>query len=307
MKDILKVEHLKKSFRKESIIPDLSFIVKEQEIVGFLGPNGSGKSTTLKCICGLYRINGGHIEINGHSIFKERQKALAHMGVSIEHPTLYPELSGLEHLKMMANWRGIDKERIQEMVEFSGLGIQIKKVTGKYSMGMKMRLMLALSIMHKPKLVILDEPTNGLDPQAVFNLRQQMEFIRQEGSSILFSSHQLGEVEKIVDRVIFINKGNKLYDGSLPEDLLSEAAYSILVHEREEARKHIQNISEVNLLSEQENDTWIYFTCKEEKALGKLLMTLSKENIYVLDIRKEHSDLESYYKKVYGDKYEGAI
>lgn len=307
MKDILKVEHLKKSFRKESIIPDLSFIVKEQEIVGFLGPNGSGKSTTLKCICGLYRTNGGHIEINGHSIAKERQKALAHMGVSIEHPTLYPELSGLEHLKMMANWRGIDKERIQEMVEFSGLGIQIKKVTGKYSMGMKMRLMLALSIMHKPKLVILDEPTNGLDPQAVFNLRQQMEFIRQEGSSILFSSHQLGEVEKIVDRVIFINKGNKLYDGSLPEDLLSEAAYSILVHEREEARKHIQNISEVNLLSEQENDTWIYFTCKEEKALGKLLMTLSKENIYVLDIRKEHSDLESYYKKVYGDKYEGAI
>ena len=307
MKDILKVEHLKKSFRKESIIPDLSFIVKEQEIVGFLGPNGSGKSTTLKCICGLYRTNGGHIEINGHSIVKERQKALAHMGVSIEHPTLYPELSGLEHLKMMANWRGIDKERIQEMVEFSGLGIQIKKVTGKYSMGMKMRLMLALSIMHKPKLVILDEPTNGLDPQAVFNLRQQMEFIRQEGSSILFSSHQLGEVEKIVDRVIFINKGNKLYDGPLPEDLLSEAAYSILVHEREEARKHIQNISEVNLLPEQENDTWIYFTCKEEKALGKLLMTLSKENIYVLDIRKEHSDLESYYKKVYGDKYEGVI
>lgn len=307
MKDILKVEHLKKSFRKESIIPDLSFIVKEQEIVGFLGPNGSGKSTTLKCICGLYHTNNGNIEVNGHSIVKERQKALAHMGVSIEHPTLYPELSGLDHLKMMANWRGIDKNRVKEMVEFSGLGIEIKKATGKYSMGMKMRLMLALTIMHRPKLVILDEPTNGLDPQAVFKLRQQMEFIRQEGSSILFSSHQLGEVEKIVDRVIFINKGNKLYDGPLPEDLLSEAAYGILVHEREEARKHIQNISEVNLLPEQDDDTWIYFTCKEEKALGKLLMALSKENIYVLDIRKEHNDLESYYKKVYGDKYEGAI
>lgn len=305
MKEILKVENLKKNFGKECIIPDLSFIVNDKEIVGFLGPNGSGKSTTLKCICGLYHVSGGNIEISGHSIIKERQKALAHIGVSIEHPTLYPELSGLDHLNMMARWRGISKERVKEMVEFSGLGAQIKKATGKYSMGMRMRLMLSLTIMHKPKLVMLDEPTNGLDPQAVFNLRQQMEFIRQEGASILFSSHQLGEVEKIVDRVIFINKGNKLYDGPLPEDLLSEAAYGILVDKREEAITHIQNITEVNLLKDKENDPLIYFSSKEEKALGKLLMSLSKENIYVLDIKKEHSDLETYYKKVYGDKHDG--
>lgn len=305
MKDILRVENLKKNFGKECIIPDLSFEVKEQEIVGFLGPNGSGKSTTLKCICGLYHTNGGNIEINGHSIVSERQQALTHMGVSIEHPTLYPELSGLDHLKMMANWRDIGKERVQEMVEFSGLGIQIKKVTGKYSMGMKMRLMLALSIMHKPKLVILDEPTNGLDPQAVFNLRQQMEFIRHEGSSILFSSHQLGEVEKIVDRVIFINRGEMLYDGPLPEDLISNAAYSVLVKDCDEVIKQIYSIPEVNLLSLDEKDSWISFSCNEEKALGKLLMTLSQKNVYILDIRKEHNDLESYYKKVYGDKYDG--
>ncbi|MDR7856495.1 ABC transporter ATP-binding protein [Tissierella sp.] len=304
MKDILIVENLKKNFGKECIISNLSFSVKEQEIVGFLGPNGSGKSTTLKCICGLYHTNNGHIEINGHSIVNERQQALTHMGVSIEHPTLYPELSGIDHLKMMANWRGIGKQRVQEMVEFSGLGIQIKKVTSKYSMGMKMRLMLALSIMHKPKLVILDEPTNGLDPQAVFNLRRQMEFIRQEGSSILFSSHQLGEVEKIVDRVIFINKGEKLFDGPLPEDLISNAIYSVLVNELKEAIKLINSIPEINLLSFDEKDSWISFSSNEEKVLGKLIMTLSQHNIYILDIRKEHNDLESYYKKVYGDKYD---
>ena len=241
---------------------------------------------------------------SGHSIAKEREQALTHMGVSIEHPTLYPELSGLDHLNMVANWRGIGKDRVEEMVEFSGLGTQVKKLTGKYSMGMKMRLMLALSIMHKPKLVILDEPTNGLDPQAVFNLREQMEFIRQEGSSILFSSHQLGEVEKIVDKVIFIDKGDKLYDGPLPENLISETTYSILVNNREKAIKEIEGIDEIKLLSEDKESPWISFYSKDEEALGNVFFRLSKANIHILDIDKSLSDLESYYKKVYGDKYE---
>jgi len=171
--DILSVKGLKKSFGKNQILKGINFTVGEKEIVGFLGPNGSGKSTTIKCITGLYQMTEGEIKICDYDITKERTKALSMLGASIESPALYPQLTGMEHLKMMGKWRKVSPERIREMAEYTGIGHNLNRRAGNYSMGMKMRLMLAMTMMAKPSLIILDEPTNGLDPQAVFELREK--------------------------------------------------------------------------------------------------------------------------------------
>jgi ABC-2 type transport system ATP-binding protein len=214
---VLQVEHIDKSRKRKKILCDLSFEVGAQEIVGLLGPNGSGKSTTIKCICGLYRLDSGSVRICGNDIRKNRTEALKNLGIAMEVPALYPELTGMENLKMMAAAKGITSGRMKKMADFTGLEDRIYNRTGTYSMGMKMRLSLALAIMDNPKLVILDEPTNGLDPEAVFHLRNEIEQIRQAGSAVLVSSHQLGELEKIADRVVAIEKGTVRFDGGIAE------------------------------------------------------------------------------------------
>lgn len=300
MNTILEIEHLHKQFGSYIVLPDLSFQVGEQEIVGFLGPNGSGKSTTLKCVTGLYHPTSGQIKIGGYSVEKQKKQALSLIGQSIEHPTLYPELSGREHLKMMAHWRGIGKERVREMEEFSGLGANLKKPAGNYSMGMKMRLMLSIALLHHPKLLILDEPTNGLDPEAVFQLREEMKQIRDEGSSILFSSHQLGEVEKVVDRVVLIRQGEKLYDGELPENLQKNVKYQLLLSDKEKAENLVLGKSEISFLSEEEeNSRWLSFTAASEEALSRYIKTLVENDIQIWDFRQEKKDLESFYRDYY--------
>lgn len=300
MESILRINNLKKSFGRETIIKDLSFQVGAQEIVGFLGPNGSGKSTTLKCVAGLYQMTAGEIYIGKYSIKKNRKDALSLVGLSIEHPTLYPNLSGLDHLKMMARWRGVGQDRVKEMMDFSGLGNSITKVAGKYSMGMKMRLMLSLSLLHNPKLIILDEPTNGLDPQAIVNLREQIKEIREQGSSILFSSHQLGEVEKIVDRVVLINHGDKLYDGPLPDKLKDGNVYKIQVSDVEKSMKISNEINGLNMtLLEDKDSNWISFHCSDKEALNDYIQILQQNDIRIEDFNKEVTDLESFYNLYY--------
>lgn len=196
---VLQVEDIEKSKKRKKILKGLSFSVDEQEIVGLLGPNGSGKSTTIKCISGLYRTDRGRIRICGNDIKSNRLEALKQIGIAMEVPALYPELSGIQNLRMAATARKVPKERVEELAVFTDLGDRLLDRTGTYSMGMKMRLNLAIAIVDQPKLVILDEPTNGLDPEAVFRLRREIEEIRQRGSAVLISSHQLSEVEKIAD------------------------------------------------------------------------------------------------------------
>lgn len=214
---VLQVENIEKSKKRKKILKGLSFDVEEQEIVGLLGPNGSGKSTTIKCICGLYGIDRGTITVCGNDIRKSRLEALKNIGIAMEVPTLYPELSGMENIKMAAAARKVSGERVEEIAAFTGLKERLKERTSTYSMGMRMRLNLAMAILHNPSLVILDEPTNGLDPEAVFRLRKEIEQIRQEGSAVLISSHQLSEVEKIADRIVAIADGTVRFDGTIQD------------------------------------------------------------------------------------------
>ena len=300
--EVLSVSGLKKSFGKNEILKGIDFTVGEKEIVGFLGPNGSGKSTTIKCICGLYKMTEGEILVCGHDVTRERKEALGALGASIESPALYPQLTGQEHLKMMARWRGVGQERVKEMEEYTGLGYHLKQRTGKYSMGMKMRLMLAMTLLSKPSLIILDEPTNGLDPQAVFELREQMEQIRRDGSSILFSSHQLEEVEKLSDRVVILNQGAKIYDGRLPKDLTG-VEYRIQVDSEKQISSvgilHSINIKQAGRV-EGRNDQ-IYFRLEDREKLGSIVAAVSSVGT-IYEINKCEMNLEEFYKKIYGKK-----
>lgn len=227
--EILKVEGVSKQIKNHRILDNISFSIFENEIVGLIGPNGAGKSTIMKCITGLYHMSEGKITICGHDLKSDSSNALKNIGVSIEYPSLYPELSGHEHFKIMANWKHLDSKRIEEMEQFSDLKDGLYRATEHYSMGMKQRLVLALAMMAKPKLLIIDEPTNGLDPQAIFDLRNKLLTIRNEGTSILLSSHQLSELDKLADRALFIKSGKLIKEKNMDELRQNHSIYRLEV------------------------------------------------------------------------------
>lgn len=296
---ILEVNHLSKKIKKKNILNDISFNVGDNEIVGFIGPNGAGKSTTLKCICGLYIPTSGSINIAGYDLSKDRQNALSKLGVSIETPALYPDLNGHDHFKIVASWRKLSKERILEMERFSGLSdYSLKQAVGHYSMGMKQRLILSMAMMHQPRLLILDEPTNGLDPQAVFELREKLLEIKQEGASILFSSHQLSEMEKIADRAIFIKDG-QMIDAIPMSQIKSKLRYTLKLEPIDSARLVINVMDHVQIIETNEDNVLI--EVDEEAGLSLLLEALVINKIKINRIQQSQMDLEDYYKQLYGE------
>ena len=170
---ILKCENLHKNFRKKEILKGVSLKVQEGDILGFIGPNGAGKTTTIKLILGLQKISSGKVYINGHSIEKDFEKAISKVGAIIENPDLYMYMSGYDNLKLISNlYPNVDSKRIDEVVKLVGLENRINDKVSKYSLGMRQRLGVAQAILHKPNLLILDEPTNGLDPEGIKDLRE---------------------------------------------------------------------------------------------------------------------------------------
>lgn len=278
--EILKVEGVSKQIKNHRILDNISFSIFENEIVGLIGPNGAGKSTIMKCITGLYHMNEGKITICGHDLKSDSSNALKNIGVSIEYPSLYPELSGHEHSK-----------RIEEMEQFSDLKDGLYRATEHYSMGMKQRLVLALAMMAKPKLLIIDEPTNGLDPQAIFDLRNKLLTIRNEGTSILLSSHQLSELDKLADRALFIKSGKLIKEKNMDELRQNHSIY----------RLEVSNPKNVLLLLKKSfiKDHVLYMQCDSKEEFSKSLQILIQNNILVYSLAEVHQDLETYYKELY--------
>ena len=169
---VLKCENLNKSFGKKKILTDVSFEISKGDILGFIGPNGSGKTTTIKLILGLNSINSGKVTINSFDIQKDFERAIQKVGAIVENPDMYMYLSGYENLKLIAKlYKGISKERIDEVVKLVKLEGRIKDKVSKYSLGMRQRLGIAQALLNHPNLLILDEPTNGLDPEGIKELR----------------------------------------------------------------------------------------------------------------------------------------
>lgn len=215
MKEILKTDNLCKYFKKQKAVDNVSITVRENSIYGLLGPNGAGKSTTLKMITGMLRPTNGKVLFNGHDWTR---KDLEQIGALIETPPLYDNLSAAENLEVRAKLLGVPKARIDEVLEIVDLQNTGRKKAGQFSMGMKQRLGIAIALLNNPKLLILDEPTNGLDPIGIQELRSLIRSFPSQGITVILSSHILSEVQLIADDIGIISNGILGYEGQMNKD-----------------------------------------------------------------------------------------
>ncbi|MGN1342388.1 MAG: ATP-binding cassette domain-containing protein [Bacilli bacterium] len=242
--EILKCSNLNKSFGRKKILNNVSLSLEEGDILGFIGPNGAGKTTTIKLILGLQSIDSGTVTICGYDIKKEFTKAIKNVGGIIESPDMYLYLSGYDNLKLIANLYGVSKEKIDEVVKLVGLEKRIYDKVSKYSLGMRQRLGIAASLLNDPKLLILDEPTNGLDPEGNKQIRNLILKLSKKGIAILVSSHALSELESIVNKVVIIQKGSIVETSTLEEVKRSKNSYYIFEVDKIKDIDNIEKISE---------------------------------------------------------------
>ena len=220
--EILKCENLKKKIKNKVIVENVSFSINKGDVVGFLGPNGAGKTTIIKLILGLIKITEGKVFINGFDIEKDFVKAIEKVGAIVENPDLYMYLSGYDNLKITANnYKNISKERINEVIKIVGLENRIKDKVSTYSLGMRQRLGIAEAIINSPEILILDEPTNGLDVEGIIEIRNLIKDLSNHGIAILISSHNLSEIDNLCNRIIAIK------NGKIVEDSTIEKFYSV--------------------------------------------------------------------------------
>ena len=263
---ILEIKNLQKKFGNFNALTNISFNVYEGDIFGFLGPNGSGKSTTIRCILSLIKQDAGLINIFGKKIKENRKEILSKIGCIIEKPDFYKYMSAKKNLEIFSRISGISvsKNKIYEMLEFVGLSSREKDKVKGFSHGMKQRLGIAYTLLHNPDLIILDEPTTGLDPQGIVEIRNLiLRLNKEENKTILLSSHQLSEIELIANRMVIINKGEKIIEGNVSELLNNE---EILVE---------FNVNDINELNEANtNDISFYNSNKYFDSLKKILVIL---------------------------------
>jgi len=225
---VLEVTGLKKQIGKHLIIKGIDFQVGAGEVFGFLGPNGAGKTTTIRMLVNLIRPTEGTISICGINLRKQPEKALAHVGAIVENPELYSYMSGRENLEHFARmFRNVGTQRINEVTAIVGLDKRIDDKVKTYSLGMRQRLGIAQALLGSPRLLILDEPTNGLDPQGIKEMREFIRRLAAEGLSVFVSSHLLSEIQLMCDRVAIISHGEVIAVGTVDE-LLVQADNRIL-------------------------------------------------------------------------------
>lgn len=221
---VLSVKDLKKRIGQKTIVEDISFDVGGGEVFGFLGPNGAGKTTTIRMLVGLIKPTAGKITIGGYDVQKDFRQSMRQVGCIVENPELYSYLSGWENLKQFSRMLGdVPDERLTQLVQMVHLDERIHDKVKTYSLGMKQRLGIAQALLGRPKLLILDEPTNGLDPAGIRELREFIRtLVKEEGISVFISSHLLSEVQMICDRVAIINHGKMIKVATI-QDLIEEA------------------------------------------------------------------------------------
>jgi ABC-type multidrug transport system ATPase subunit len=296
---IIDVKHLAKSFGSFEAVKDVSFSVQRGDVFGFLGPNGAGKSTTIRCMMSLITPDKGSIELFGKSLQTHRNEILRNIGSIIEKPDFYKYLSAEKNLEIFARISGADvsKKEIQEMLEFVGLSTRGKHKVGGFSHGMKQRLGIAQTLLHKPELIILDEPTTGLDPQGIIEVRNLILRLKNEqNKTILLSSHQLSEIELIANRMVIINQGKSIVEGSV-NDLLQaeEIVVKVTVNDSEKAMRCIAQLAYAKN-SEVISSTEIEVLMKKnEIALFNKHLVLNDVAVFSMEPKRK---LEDYFIKI---------
>lgn len=250
---VLQMNGVSKIIKGKAIVDKLSFEIRKGEIVGLLGPNGAGKTTTIRMMTGLIRMSEGDVVVQGHSIKNDFKKAIEHIGAIIENPEFYPYMTGLDNLKQYLRMTdNIEASRIDEVVQLVGLQEAMNKKVKAYSLGMRQRLGIAQALLNRPKLLILDEPTNGLDPAGIREMRDYMRTIAEvEGISILISSHLLTEIEQICNRAIVIQNGKLVTVTTIGEEQESstQVRITIRVDAVEPAIRIVENLGFAELIT----------------------------------------------------------
>ena len=296
--NVLEVKDVYKHLGTREIIKGISFFVKEGEIFGFLGPNGAGKTTTIRMIVGLIATNKGTISIMGHEISSQREKALSNVGAVVENPELYTYLSGRENLMQIAAIRKISKKDVEEVIELVNLKDRIDDKVKKYSLGMKQRLGLAAALIAKPKLLILDEPTNGLDPTGIMDFRDIVRKAAKELKTAVFiSSHMLSEVQQVCDTVAFINEGIIKSVESITGGDIKKDKDTIVVNTKdiEKCEELLETLAFVHG-THRDGDSLV-LELDENKA-PELIFSLAENKIRVLEVYKKYLGLEERYMEL---------
>jgi ABC-2 type transport system ATP-binding protein len=297
--EVIKVEKLAKNFGSFEAVRDVSFTVNKGDVFGFLGPNGAGKSTTIRCLLSLIRLNAGTIQMFGKSYATHRYEILSKIGSIIEKPDFYNYLSAQKNLEIFARISGatVSTKEIYEMLEFVGLGGRGKDKTKGFSHGMKQRLGIAQTLLHKPELIILDEPTTGLDPQGIIEIRNLILRLKNEqNKTILLSSHQLSEIELIANRMVIITKGKSLVEGNVQELLnAQELTVRLELSDVNKAipliQQHFANV-EITRINEVEISLSI-----EKQQVPHLNKMLGDNNILVYALEPKRK-LEDFFMKI---------
>jgi ABC-2 type transport system ATP-binding protein len=289
---ILKVENIQKSYGRELVLDGISFEINEPQIIALVGPNGSGKSTLLNIITNILQADKGTISILGKSnsdpnIFKK-------LSFMQDNSVLYDYLTGYDHLQFIADVQSLPKERIIETARLIGIESYIHKKVKNYSLGMKQHLLLSMAIINRPKLLILDEPLNGLDPSSAIRVRTLLLKLFEDGTTILLSSHNLGEIDRITSNILFLKKGTLI-----KEDLsyFEETIYFINVDKKEIAEK-VLHTSGIPVKVEKER---LCISVKHH-SLQQVMMLLQENEVQIVDIEKRVSGSEERYRQIFGEK-----
>jgi ABC-2 type transport system ATP-binding protein len=243
----LSVHNLKKVIGKKEIIKGISFELKEGEVFGFLGPNGAGKTTTIRMLVGLIKPTSGSIHIGGYNIVDHFEEAMKNLGCIVENPELYPYLSGYDNLLHFARMlEAIGDERIREVTELVGLKDRIHDKVKTYSLGMRQRLGIAQALLGRPEVLILDEPTNGLDPAGIREMREFIRFLaEEEGLSVLVSSHLLSEIQLLCDRVAIISRGTVITTDTVDNLLSNRERVVWRLHPLEKGKEVLRSVTTI--------------------------------------------------------------
>ena len=293
MKKLLECQNLCKSFGKKQILKNVSFEIDEGDILAFIGPNGSGKTTTIKLILGLQNIDKGKVTINGFDIEKDFVKSIEKVGAIVENPDTYMYLTGWQNLKLTANlYKDVTDEKIKEIVKIVELEGRINDKVSKYSLGMRQRLGIARALINEPNVLILDEPTNGLDPEGIKDLRILLKKLAKEGMGILISSHNLAELESFCNKVLIIDNGTIIETSEVKEFKNNGNKYTFNVSNTKDL--DIEGIYEVT------KNKFSYNGEKED--IANIIKTLVKKNIDVYEVKMEELTLEEAFLKKTGGK-----
>lgn len=291
MQKILECQNLCKSFGKKQILKDVSFEIDEKDILAFIGPNGSGKTTTIKLILGLQNIDSGSVKINGYDVKKDFVKSIEKVGAIVENPDTYMYLSGWQNLKLVANlYKGVTDDDLKTIVKTVGLENRIHDKVSKYSLGMRQRLGIARALINKPNLLVLDEPTNGLDPEGIKDLRILLKRLAKEGMGILISSHNLAELESFCNKVLIIDNGVILEKSEVKKFKDNDNKYLFKV----------DNTKNIKLDGMYEVTKTTFCINGEKESIASIIKTLVNEDIKIYEVTLTELTLEEAFLKKTG-------